>query len=185
MSATKEKCCKNNQIILFTVICDSVLYPFFLKKVINGYMFVCDSFCIHLDSIWFSFNQSVWIRKRWFLITTLSELEQNLKREEIRRREPYPSLRACPPARRPSSPSRVTCSSSRAGSAIWADASRSVWWHNCSSFLYDIPSTTLPTPKSIISNLSSCLFFSFLCVLIDMRCFYCVTSHFYSKCKYF
>lgn len=30
----------------------------------------------------------------------------------------YPSLRAWPPARRPSSPNRVTCSSSRLGSAI-------------------------------------------------------------------
>lgn len=30
----------------------------------------------------------------------------------------YPSLRAWPPARRPSSPKRVTCSSSRLGSAI-------------------------------------------------------------------
>ena len=40
----------------------------------------------------------------------------------------YPSLRACPPARRPSSPSSVTCSSSRDGSAIWADPpQRSAW----------------------------------------------------------
>lgn len=30
----------------------------------------------------------------------------------------YPSLRAWPPARRPSSPNKVTCSSSRLGSAI-------------------------------------------------------------------
>lgn len=46
----------------------------------------------------------------------------------------YPNLRACPPARSPSSPKSVTCSSSRAGSAIWTpEASRSAWWHIASN----------------------------------------------------
>jgi hypothetical protein len=42
-----------------------------------------------------------------------------LKSKERRiRLQIYPSLRACPPALSPSSPRRVTCSSSRLGSAI-------------------------------------------------------------------
>lgn len=43
----------------------------------------------------------------------------------------YPSLRAWPPARRPSSPSRVTCSSSRLGSAICDTTPRwsAAWQH--------------------------------------------------------